>query len=235
MKKLLLLVVLCLGLTGCGASGESDTTDKTDTPDVSDKPAEEVRVFEHDEADEEKILEMKLEYKGKSRTGIFTVQDLIDFGFTYEDAEDGDRIIKGDYFASGGFHVFFKEDRVLLNAWNTTSEDTPLSKCLVTRVNIAQKGFSVNGITIGEDTYDTVISKFGRDGKDRGNSFEEETTLNSGDISNKYYAQFKFDSSIKDYPSVGNRRLRNVTITTYFDDEGVVKSIDLSVGTDKKG
>lgn len=232
MKKLLLALILCIGLTGCGSSDSGEDT--TDTPDIADKPVEEVRVFNHDEKDEEKILEMKLEYKGKSRTDFFTVQDLIDFGFTYEEADDGDRIIEGNLFASGGFHVMFEDDRVLLNAWNTTPEDVPLSQCLVTRVNIGQKGFTVDGITIGKDTYDTVIQKYGRDGEDRGNSFEEEIANGSTTISNQYSADFPFDSSIGGYPTVGNRRLRGVEITTYFDDEGVVEAINLDIRTDKE-
>lgn len=232
MKKLLLVLVLFLGLTGCGGSDDKDKTDEK--PKEEEKtPVGEVRIFD-EEVDGEKIAALSLEYKGKKRTGVFSVQEIMDdYGFTYFGGVEGNQMVKANMADGGGFNIYLDESTsTLLNAWNTSDEEQPLSQCFVTRFDVAMKGFSVNDIIIGEDTYDTVIEKYGKQDEFRGNSIEEEKKQN-GYVQDVYYnGEFEFDSNANSYPAVGNRQLKSIQMIVTFDAEGIVSDINVTVQHD---
>lgn len=232
MKKLLLVLVLFLGLCGCSGSDDKDKADEK--PKEEEKgPEGEVRLFD-DEVDGEKIVALSLEYKGKTRSGVFSVQEIMnDYGFTYFGGVEGNEMVKPNMSDGGGFNVYLDEaTSTLLNAWNTSDEEKPLSECLVTRFDVAMKGFSVNDITIGEDTYDTVIEKYGRQDEFRGNSIEEEKNQNGYVQDVSYYGDFEFDSNAGGYPMIGNRQLKSIQMIVSFDSEGVVNDINITVQHD---
>lgn len=225
MKKILLLIVLCLGLTGCGGS------DKTDTPDdAKDKPVEETDIYDR-EKDSDKITALELSYKEANLTGVFNVSDVVEtFGFTFMDHVVGDEIVSGNTEADKSIYLYLDETTsTLVKAWNTFSEEKTLSECLVTRFAVAIQGFRVNGITIGEDTYETVIEKFGKPDSFRDDTIQDEITHN-GYVQDVYYeGNFKADSETDELPSAGNHKLTSVRLNITFDSDGVVKDINIDI------
>lgn len=232
MKKLLLLIVLCLGLTGCGSSDtESDTTDKTDSPDVSEeKPSGEVKIYD-EKADGDKISEISLSFNDKNLSGFFSVQELVSmFGFTYMDDVHGDEKVNENYSVNKSIYLYLEgTTSTRLKVQNTFSEEKTLNECLVTNFSIAIKGFEVNGVTIGEDTYDTLVQMYGKTDDSRGNNIEDDKMKNGYVMDVQYKVNIENGADEDDFSVLGNNEVTAVVMTITFDSEGVVSDINIEL------
>lgn len=210
MKKFLLVFVLVLGLTGCGGNSQPEPEEELG----------EIHVFD-EKTDGELIRNLTLEIEGKKLKFPFEVKEVMDAGMSYVE-EDQDPIDKMIDVKSGNFHSSkfdYKGENVFVYGINTADEPVLLENCLVKQMIIDSKGISVAGITIGEDTYDTVIRKIGKK-ENRGDSVEEDIEKNK--ILKPMQLSVEYDKE------VGNTKIYKITVSFGFDSKGVVNRVNIS-------
>lgn len=208
MKKLLLVLVLFLGLVGCGGNKEENPSEELG----------EIHVFD-EKKDGDLLRNLTFEMDGNKLEYPFTVKDVMDAGMTYvEEGQDPiDQLIDVN---SGNFHSAqfkYDDETNFVYGINITEEPVALEDCLVKEIIIRNKGVSAAGITIGEDTYDTVIRKIGKT-ENRGDTVEE-------DIDKNGVLKGMMLSATYEDEVIGITKVERIIVSFDFDSKGVVNQI----------
>lgn len=211
VKKLLLLLVLFLGLTGCAGNNQSG----------SEEELGEIHVFD-EKTDGELLRNLTVELGDNKLEYPFKVKDVMDAGAIYKE-EGQDPLDKLIDVKSGNFHSAkfeYQGENMFVYGINVSKEPVLLEDCLVKNLIIDAKGVTVAGITVGEDTYDTVIRKIGKN-ENRGDSVEEDIEKNQ--ILKPMQLSVDYEKEI------GNTKIHKLTVSFGFDSKGVVTRINIGI------
>lgn len=224
---------------------QEETLVKNNTIDKEEKIEATYSYPMYDQTINGKLIEnMTLEYNGNTVSFPFTVKDLINIGFQYENLEQANELVKANSYADSGSVKLLTADKngklESISVWNASDTDKKYEDCYVCFITSYSDQITMNGITPRINNYNDVLSKFGRDVESRPDTYQADFADNSSSANGvtmdndnsrekgfmEYYAtKFK----LKYEKKVGNTEAYNISFGTSVNKEnGIVKMVTMA-------